>query len=100
MFLHDAANGHLTLEFGDAPEEHWQAVERKLENQYGFVRTGNHILGGDSTIYQNFSSEKFALEAGWDIYSGNYLLANSTAGDDFLVILFEALRRDLPSLSE
>jgi len=95
-FLHQAANDHLTLEFGDASDAHWQAVVQKLENQFGLTRTGNHIHGGDSTIYQNFTCDQFTLAAGWDTWSGNYLLANSTAGDDFLTILFEAIRQDLP----
>jgi hypothetical protein len=83
MVLYTAANGHLTLDFDDAPETLWEAVEAHLLSE-GFVREGTEVLGPDQSIYPHFVRGSLTLAAGWDIWSGKYLLAQSDDGDNFL----------------
>lgn len=86
--LHKAANGYLTLDFNDAPETCWKAVVHRLESEFGFVREGQTLSGVDEAIFPNFVSSSCTLKAGYDNWSGNYLLSESAEGDDLLQKLF------------
>lgn len=91
MTLYPAANGHLTLDFDDEPEELWEYVEVHLLSE-GFVRDGVEVLGPGQSIFPGFVREGIALAAGWDEWSGNYLLATSEDGDHFLTSLYTYLK--------
>lgn len=53
---------------------------------------GSTVIGIDEKIHQNFQCAEFTLAAGWDNWSGHYLLSDSVAGDVFLQKLFDQLR--------
>jgi hypothetical protein len=54
----------------------------------GFKRVGETFVGLDEKIHHSFQCSQFNLAAGWDIWSGHYLLAQCAAGDQFLKTLF------------
>jgi len=91
--LFKAANGHFSLECGDLPDSYWQLIVEVLEKEEGFGRSGCPVLGAGEMIHEDFVSECFTLSAGWDNWSGHYLLANSAEGDEFLQQLFERLKK-------
>ena len=84
LALHTAANGHLSLEFGSYDSELWRTVARHLETELGFHRKGEVVAGFDEGIRQSFECEGVSISAGWDNWSGDYLLANSSEGDELL----------------
>jgi len=86
--LHKAANGYLTLDFNDAPETCWRGVAIRLGNEFGFVREGQALCGVDEAIFPNFVSSTCTIKAGYDNWSGNYLLSQSAEGDIVLQKLF------------
>lgn len=88
LSLHTAANGHLSLEFGDYGSALWQAVSRYLEVDLGFRRVGETVAGIDEGIRQSFEFDGMSISAGWDNWSGDYLLANSQTGDELLRTIF------------
>ncbi len=90
--LFKAANEHLSMECGDLPDSYWQNIVETLEKQEGFTRSGSAVLGAGEMIHQDFVSKNFSLSAGWDNWSGHYLLANCSAGDAFLQQLYERLK--------
>jgi hypothetical protein len=87
--LHTAANGHLTLNLNGSPENSWSTLSKQLVNEYGFKRSGKAVVGFDERIQQDFERSEFKLAAGWDNWSGHYLLSGSAAGDDFLKKLYD-----------
>jgi hypothetical protein len=87
-----AANGHLTLDFGDYDSVAYQQVCAKLENELGFVRHGRTVAGLDEGVSPSFTRAELEISAGWDNWSGSYLLANSDAGDAILRRLYAELR--------
>ena len=89
--LFEAANSHLSLEFGGLPDTYWHSVVELLERQAGFSRSGKTVVGPGEMIHQDFVTEKFSLSAGWDNWLGHYLLAESEEGDRFLRQLYERL---------
>jgi len=89
--LHRAASGHLTLDFNDLPESYWLGVSLRLESHHGFTRVGPAVPGAHEQIHQGFARPDFALAAGWDNWSGHYLLSDSAEGDDFLQMLYDEL---------
>lgn len=91
MVLHTAANGHLTLDFDDSPEVLWEEVIAHLLAE-GFVRDGVAVLGPGQSIFPGFVREGIALSAGWDEWSGNYLLSHSDDSDSFLNSLYTYLK--------
>ncbi len=91
LVLFKSANGHFSMECGDAPDSYWQTIVETLEQQECFTRSGNAVLGAGEMIHQDFVSKNFSLSAGWDNWSGHYLLANCSAGDTFLQQLYEHL---------
>jgi hypothetical protein len=90
MTLSTAANGHLTLDFDDSPETLWEDTVAYLLTK-GFVRAGVEVFGPDQSIYPHFVRGSIILTAGWDIWSGKYLLSQSDPADDFLRALALAL---------
>lgn len=82
--VHRAANGHLSLELGDASDAAWAALAALLVNEYKFTRVGSAVLGAGEQIHQSFQAPEFTLAAGWDSWSGHYLLSESAAGDAFI----------------
>jgi hypothetical protein len=86
--LHKAANGYLTLNFNDAPETCWRTVLNRLETGFDFVREGQMLCGVDEAIFPNFVSSSCTIEAGYDNWSGIYLLSQSAEGDAILQKLF------------
>ncbi|VXB61011.1 hypothetical protein [Massilia sp. 9I] len=86
-----AANGHVTLEFGDYDSVAYQQVCGKLENELGFSRQGDTVAGLDEGISPSFLRAELEISSGWDNWSGSYLLANSNAGDEILRLLYAEL---------
>jgi len=79
-----AANGHVTLDFGEYDSVAYHQVCAKLENELGFSRQGNTIVGLDEGISPSFLHAELEISARWGNWSGSYLLANSDAGDTIL----------------
>lgn len=92
LSLHTAANGHLTLNLNEMPDAFWHSLADRLVNHHGFQRVGSPDFGLDERIHPDFQCADFILAAGWDIWSGHYLLSDSMAGDAFLHQLFDRLR--------
>jgi hypothetical protein len=86
--IHTAANGHLSLEFGEYDSPLWHDVSVYLERDLGFTREGEVVAGFDEGIRQSFERGDILISAGWDNWSGDYLLANSRSGDEVLHALF------------
>lgn len=82
--VHRAANGHLSLELGDAPDAAWSDLTALLVNEYKFTRVGSAVLGAGAQIHQSFQAPEFTLAAGWDNWTGHYLLSESAEGDAFI----------------
>jgi len=82
--LQRAANGHAMLEFGSHGSALWQRVARHLEHTLGFTRTGATIEAAGEGIVPSFARADVVLAAGWDEWAGDYLLADSAAGDAIL----------------
>lgn len=85
-----AANGRLMLENMQLSERDWQAVAALLERR-GFSRTGKTVNGADTVIYQDFVRDAITLAAGWDTWTGHYLLAGNAEGDRFLLELHQQI---------
>jgi len=86
-----SSNDHLTINFGDLPDSDWEALENKLIEVWGFQRVGSVVTGLDEIIYPSFQHSDLTVATGWDIWSGNYLLAACAVGDEFLRTLFNEL---------
>jgi hypothetical protein len=82
--LKTAANGHLQLcfEHGSPFSAFW--LRFKLQFIHRFSREGHRVLGPGQVIVPDFVRGKIRLLAGWDDWSGYYLLSESAAGDEFL----------------
>src|SRR3990167_213269 len=89
--LDTAANGHLTLSFNELSDACWLLLAENLIKLRGFKRLGSPVISIDEKIHQNFQCAEFSLAAGWDNWSGHYLLSNSVVGDVFLQKLFDQL---------
>ncbi|MBF6023435.1 hypothetical protein [Lysobacter niastensis] len=96
--LHTAANGHLTLEFGTYDSALWSAISNYLEIDLGFSRTGQVVVAGTGEgVRQGFQQGELTLDAGWDNWSGDYLLSNSAEGDDLLRRLLDVVQAESAS---
>lgn len=93
LTLGRAANGFRTIELGDLPETHWEELVLLLVEVYHFSREGPEVVGLDEAIAPSFHRADMTLLAGWDIWSGYYLMAECAVGDEFL----EATHRRLES---
>lgn len=90
--LHKTANGHLALDFNELSDACWLSIAEELIKLRGFKRVGSPVIGISEQIHQNFQGAEFTLAAGWDNWSGHYLLSDSVAGDAFLQKLFDQVR--------
>ncbi|AKS09822.1 hypothetical protein [Pseudomonas trivialis] len=86
--LHTAANGHLTMNLDGLSDADWLSLAEDLVQHQGFNRAGSPAMGLSEHIHPSFQCAEFSLAAGWDIWSGHYLLSDSVAGDVFLQKLF------------
>ncbi len=86
--LHTAANGHLMICFEDQASTAWFVAQNYLELNLGFARSGQAIIGAGEGIYPSFSRGQVEISAGWDTWSGDYLLASCWAGDEVLRQVF------------
>ena len=83
-----AANGHLSLDFGDYDSVLYQQACAKLENELGFIKRGETVAGLDEGVGPSFFRAELEISTGWNNWSGSYLLANSDAGDAILRHLY------------
>lgn len=86
-----AANGRNFLAFEAYDTPQWFAAVEWLTAQ-GFTRRSpfteaRPVIGCDEGIMPSFVREGVSLAAGWDNWSGNYLLAQCEQGDGLLVDL-------------
>jgi hypothetical protein len=79
-----AASGHVSLDFGNDDSVLYQQACAKLETELGFIRCGETVAGLDEGVSPSFFRAELEISAGWDNWSGSYLLANSDAGDAIL----------------
>ena len=89
--LNVAANGHMMLDLNDSPDSYWQSLSEHLVTGCGFHRVGEAVIGAGEQIHQSFYQQTFTLAAGWDNWSGHYLLSESVEGDEFLKKLFDEI---------
>ena len=81
--LDTAANGfaHVTTE----DQAEYKRLASLLVWRHGFIRFGFGVPAyGDEAIYPSFVRWRTTIVAGWDNWSGYYLLANSARADRFL----------------
>lgn len=86
-----AANGRNLLEFEAYDSPQWFLAVDWLTAQ-GFTRRAlltesQQVIGCDEGIMPSFVREGVSLAAGWDNWSGNYLLAECELGDGLLLEL-------------
>lgn len=86
--LHTASNGFLSLDFGDYDSPLATSISDFLETDWGFSRDGPAAFGMDGGVWPNFVRSEIVLAAGWDNWSGQYLLSNSKEGDEILRQIF------------
>lgn len=79
-----AANGHywITFEVYDTPQ--WFMAIEWLWRE-GFIKSGTPVLGLDNGILPSYVKQDVAIAAGFDNWSGNYLLANCDKGDQVIL---------------
>ena len=86
--LNTAANEHQVVSFEDQDSVAWLAATNHLEQELGFQRSGQPVIGAGERIHQSFSRGHVEILSGWDTWSGDYLLATCPAGDDALRNVF------------
>lgn len=84
--LTHAANGRnwLTFEVSDAAK--WR-MAREWLTRAGFVETGDAVLGLDEGILPSLVRGDVTVAAGFDHWSGSYLLAQCDKGDQVVADL-------------
>ena len=82
--LDRTANGHLTLTIADPGILDLILLRLRLRFLHGFRREGIRIFGPDEQIAPDFVRGNLRLLAGYDDWSGLYLLAKDEQGDSFL----------------
>lgn len=82
--LMTAANGHnwITFEAYDTPQ--WHKAIEWLKRE-GFAESGAPVLGLDEGILPSYVKQDVAIAAGFDNWSGNYLLAECSKGDQVIL---------------
>ena len=60
-------------------------------DELGFEREGEAVLGMDEGILSSFVKGGLTIAAGWDNWSGNYLLSESQAADEVLKQIIKKL---------
>lgn len=89
--LSTAANGHCMLCVDQADSSAWHRLQYILEEELGFAREGRIVEGLDDGLLPDFVNDAMRLRAGWDIWSGAYLLASCPVGDALLADLGQRL---------
>jgi len=89
--LHTAANGHAAIDFEEYDSPEWFEAVFLLESEQGFQRTGEAVMCMDEGIMPSFVKGEISIEAGWNNWSGNYLLSASKGGDEVIKWLFQKL---------
>ena len=93
--IYTAANGHLSIDFEDYDSPVWFKAVSILEKDLGFIRQGEVVIGMDEGILPSLVKDDVSISAGWDNWSGNYLLSESREGDELLSLLFSKLSEAL-----
>lgn len=83
MHLEVAANGRTLATRPDGTAL-WNAWLKAWLRFQGFRRDGVEVVGSDEAIAPDYVRGDLRLNAGWDRWSGFYLMAVDEAGDDFL----------------
>jgi hypothetical protein len=79
-----AANGHNFLTFEAYETFEWlSAVQWLKKNQ--FSEAGQPVFGADEAILPSFVRGSISIAAGFDNWSGNYLLAQCDEGDQIIL---------------
>lgn len=81
--LTTAANGHNFLTFEDYDTPQWRLAIEWLKRE-GFSESGTSVLGLDEGILPSLSRRGVVIAAGFDNWSGNYLLAECEMGDQVI----------------
>jgi len=89
--IHVAANKHLVIDFNSYDSALYRQACHTLEQTFGFIQNGDTVTGLDEGIGPSFHRADVEISTGWDNWSGNYLLSNSSEGDDILQLLFARL---------
>ncbi|MBB1387775.1 hypothetical protein H5119_20065 [Pseudoalteromonas sp. SG45-5] len=84
LSISEAANKHVTIDFNDYDNPKWSEAEKILEVELSFDRIGNQVAGIDEGIFPSFIKDDIKIDAGWDNWSGCYLLSTSKQGDELL----------------
>jgi len=82
--LLSAANGRneITFEAYDTPQ--WHSAIEWLRRE-GFTESGVPVVGLDGEILPSYARQGVTIAAGFDIWSGNYLLAECDNGDEVIL---------------
>ncbi|KPH91300.1 hypothetical protein AMS58_21080 [Pseudoalteromonas porphyrae] len=89
--IHKAANGHASIDFDEYDSPAWFKIVSILEDEMGFIREGDAAMGMDEGIMPSFVKNDITISAGWDNWSGNYLLSESKEADEVLAKLISQL---------
>lgn len=89
--LHTTANGHAAIDFEEYDSPEWFQAVFLLESEQDFKRAGEAVTGLDEGILPSFVKGDISIEAGWNNWSGNYLLSESNHGDEVIKWLFQKL---------
>lgn len=79
-----AANGHNWLTFEAYDTAQWFSAVEWLK-RHRFAEAGKPVFGGDEAILPSFVREGVCIAAGFDNWSGNYLLAQCHEGDQVIL---------------
>lgn len=78
-----AANGHNFLTFEDYDTPQWRLAIEWFKRE-GFSEAGGPVVGLDEGILPSFVRQEVVIAAGFDNWSGNYLLAECEMGDQVI----------------
>ncbi|SMC29333.1 hypothetical protein SAMN02745857_03772 [Andreprevotia lacus DSM 23236] len=84
--LTTTANGHNFLTFEGRNTGKWREARDWLLRE-GFVESGRNVIGVDEGVFPSFIKQEISIAAGFDHWSGDYLLATCTMGDNIIVSL-------------
>ena len=82
--LMTAANGHNWITFEDYDTPQWQLAVEWLRIE-GFTESGSSVIGLGEGILPSYVKQGIAIAAGFDHWSGNYLLAECDKGDHVIL---------------
>lgn len=82
--LSTAANGHNFLTFEDYDTPQWHLAIEWLKRE-GFSESGPLVVGLDEGILPSFARGPVVIAAGFDYWSGHYLLSQCEMGDLVIV---------------